>query len=156
MKLNSMIRIPEKNKPNVENRSSLGTLVVADARASFDNLNSPEKLKESMLKAAKAGKLNIVDMNIHRFEPHGLSGVLILQESHFSVHTWPEHNYMAIDVFTCGEEGDPVKAMEVFLEAMDAITEEEVKIIERGVFGSNGRIGLQTNSPAKGIDIRKK
>jgi S-adenosylmethionine decarboxylase len=113
-------------------RQSLGQLVIADAHSTYERLNDPEFLRDAMMKAATAGKLNILDVDIHRFEPHGISAVLVLQESHFSVHTWPEHGYFAVDVFSCGNEGDPVKAMDAFLEAMGA-TEKKVMKFDRGV-----------------------
>ncbi|MBD3210390.1 adenosylmethionine decarboxylase [Candidatus Micrarchaeota archaeon] len=113
-------------------RESLGKLVIADAHSTYEKLNDPEFLREAMSKAAEAGKLNILDADVHRFEPHGISAILVLQESHFSVHTWPEHGYFAVDVFSCGNEGDPVKAMDAFLEAMGA-TEKKVMRFDRGV-----------------------
>lgn len=113
-------------------RESLGRLVIADANSSFEKLNDPEFLKGAMMKAAEAGKLNILDVDVHRFEPHGISAILVLQESHFSVHTWPEHGYFAVDVFSCGNEGDPVKAMDAFLDAMGA-TDRKVMKFDRGV-----------------------
>ncbi len=117
------------------NKMALGKLVVADAKASFENLDNLEFLKTAMLKAAEAGKLNVLSVDVHRFEPHGVSAVLVLQESHFSVHTWPEYGYLAVDIFACGEEGDPEKAMEKFLEIMEAY-EQEVEIFERGILGN--------------------
>ena len=40
----------------------------------------------------------------HKFSPHGVSGIVVIAESHFSVHTWPEYGYCAVDIFTCGED----------------------------------------------------
>lgn len=111
---------------------TLGQLVIADAKSTYELLNDPEHLRESMVKAAKAGGLNILDIDIHRFEPHGVSAILVLMESHFSVHTWPEHGHFSVDIFSCGKEGDASMAMEEFLKLMNA-KKEEVKRFERGV-----------------------
>jgi S-adenosylmethionine decarboxylase len=131
-----MERIVKDNAPRataetLQVRESLGRLVIADAHSTFEKLNDPEFLRAAMKKAAEAGKLNILDEDVHRFEPHGISAILVLQESHFSVHTWPEHGYFAADVFSCGNEGDPVKAMDAFLEALEA-SERKVQRFERG------------------------
>jgi S-adenosylmethionine decarboxylase len=123
---------PRAIAETVHMRDSLGRFVIADAHASFEKLNDPEFLRGAMTKAAEAGKLNILDVDVHRFEPHGISAILVLQESHFSVHTWPEHGYFAVDVFSCGNEGDPVKAMDAFLDALDA-KERKVQRFERGI-----------------------
>ena len=45
----------------------------------------------------------VVSTDFHAFSPYGVSGVIIIQESHLTIHTWPEHQYAAIDIFTCGE-----------------------------------------------------
>lgn len=59
---------------------------------------------EAFLKAA-AGKMGatVVTSNFHQFAPYGISGVVIIQESHLTLHTWPEHGYAAVDIFTCGD-----------------------------------------------------
>jgi S-adenosylmethionine decarboxylase len=63
-------------------------------------------LKDIMLKTAKEAGYNIVGSSFHQFEPSGATGVLLLAESHFSIHTWPEKDLVAVDIFTCGNEGD--------------------------------------------------
>ncbi|MDP2304931.1 MAG: adenosylmethionine decarboxylase [Pseudomonadota bacterium] len=60
----------------------------------------------AMVEAALAGGATIIDRRFHRFAPHGVSGVVIIAESHLTIHTWPEHAYAAIDVFTCGSSVD--------------------------------------------------
>lgn len=67
-------------------------------------LNDCEKIKEVMTTAALLANAHIVGSTFHRFNPHGISGVVIIAESHFSIHTWPEYKYAAIDIFTCGED----------------------------------------------------
>lgn len=77
-----------------------------------DIIKDSQKVEEIFLKAATASKAHIVDSLFHRFNPHGVSGVVIISESHFAVHTWPEYNYVAIDLFSCSENIDFEKAVE--------------------------------------------
>lgn len=128
--------LDEKLDSNASKRT-LGRLAIADARCTYEKLDDIEFLENCMKKAAEAGNLNILDSKSHRFEPHGVSTILILQESHFSIHTWPEFGYIAIDIFTCGKEGDPEKAMNEFLKLLDA-WDEEVKSFERGHMRKDG------------------
>lgn len=71
-------------------------------------LDDPEILKYVILleqiitDAALAGGAHIIHSRWHQFEPWGVTGFLLLQESHISIHTWPEENFAAIDVFPCG------------------------------------------------------
>lgn len=59
-----------------------------------------------LLKAAKESGATIISSSFHQFEPQGVSGVVIIAESHFTVHAWPEHNYAAVDIFTCADNID--------------------------------------------------
>lgn len=66
-----------------------------------DYLVSISKIKEVMIEAGKIGNFNVVKSCFHQFKPYGVSGVLVLKESHFTIHTWPEYQYAAIDIFLC-------------------------------------------------------
>ncbi len=74
------------------------------------NLNSPEETEKVLIKAAKDAKATVLYSYMHRFQPHGVSGVVVLAESHISIHTWPERGYAAIDIFMCGQ-ADPYAAV---------------------------------------------
>jgi S-adenosylmethionine decarboxylase len=65
-------------------------------------LTDAETLKQALVNAAQAAGAHVVETVFHQFSPHGLSGVVVIAESHITVHTWPEHGYAAVDVFTCG------------------------------------------------------
>lgn len=69
-------------------------------------LIDPDLLLKTTLKLAKSLKLTVVNSYIHQFQPHGLSLVLIIAESHLAIHTWPEYNYMHIDVVSCSKKAD--------------------------------------------------
>lgn len=63
-------------------------------------------MERALVKSAHDGKATVIESRFHTFEPQGVSGVVIIAESHFSVHTWPEHDYAAVDFFTCSHDLD--------------------------------------------------
>ncbi|KOS59922.1 hypothetical protein AN161_26160 [Lysinibacillus sp. FJAT-14222] len=67
-------------------------------------LNDVQQIKKIMCQAAHIAKATIVTEHFHHFSPYGVSGVVIIQESHLTIHTWPEYGYAAIDVFTCNSK----------------------------------------------------
>lgn len=69
-------------------------------------LKNSERLMETTLKMAKDLNLTVVNQYMHKFEPHGLSLVLIIAQSHLAIHTWPEYSYMHIDIISCSKEAD--------------------------------------------------
>lgn len=82
-------------------RSHLSTHVIADL---FDcqNLNNLGFARRSLKNAASICDATILHIKFYKFSPQGVTGYILLAESHISIHTWPEHNYAAVDVFTCG------------------------------------------------------
>ena len=66
------------------------------------NLDSVERAEHALRAAAVAGQVTLIDVFVHRFSPHGVSGVAVIAESHLAIHTWPELGYVAADLFTCG------------------------------------------------------
>lgn len=65
-------------------------------------LDDVSGLEASFRRCAVEGGATLVSSHFHRFAPQGVSGVVVIAESHVTVHTWPEHGYAAVDVFTCG------------------------------------------------------
>lgn len=94
-------------------------------------LNDVASIERAMIKAAKEARATIINTNFHRFSPHGISGVVIIQESHLTIHTWPEHAYASVDIFTCGETVDPWAAYHSLKSSLHATT-DEVMEIDRG------------------------
>ena len=84
-------------------------------REALDDL---DYLREAMLNAAVACGAVVLGDSFHRFSPQGVSGVVVIAESHLSVHTWPEYGYAAVDIFTCGTTVEPRKAAEVLIEKL--------------------------------------
>ncbi len=66
-------------------------------------LDDPPRLEQVLLAAAAAAKCTVIGSVKHQFAPHGASVVVLVAESHLSIHTWPEHGYAAADILTCGE-----------------------------------------------------
>lgn len=69
-------------------------------------LLSRELLEKAMLSAAEESGATVISSSFHDFRPQGVSGVVIIAESHFTIHAWPEHDYAAVDIFTCGDSID--------------------------------------------------
>ena len=77
------------------------------------NLDHYAMIKQIVQKAADESGARVLKLESHKFEPCGMTCVALLQESHISVHTWPEHGYVAIDIFTCGSHINIDKALAV-------------------------------------------
>ena len=97
-----------------------------------ESLNDLDLIREAVLKAAIDCGAEVLGESFHRFNPQGVSGVVVIAESHISIHTWPEHGFAAADVFTCGTKVNPAMATDVLIEKLDSkyhtLTE-----IQRGV-----------------------
>ena len=87
-------------------------------------LNSPNELKELLLAAVRRGHGTIVTVVFHTFSPHGVSGVVVIAESHVAIHTWPEHAYAAVDIFSCGQTLDHAAIREWLRQGLQAASIE--------------------------------
>jgi S-adenosylmethionine decarboxylase len=65
-------------------------------------LEDESAIRGALLESVRRSGATIVTDTFHRFSPHGVSGVVVISESHVAIHTWPEHGYAAVDIFTCG------------------------------------------------------
>jgi S-adenosylmethionine decarboxylase proenzyme len=84
-------------------RSALGQHSLYDFHGCpAETLRATDQLREEMLKAVRSAGGTIVNDTFHTFSPHGVSGVIVIAESHVTLHTWPEYGYAAVDVFSCG------------------------------------------------------
>ena len=98
-----------------------------------DILNGEESIRDILLEGVRRSGATIVSDTFHTFSPHGVSGVVVIAESHVAIHTWPEHGYAAVDIFTCGETIDPwiiQKYLETEFEAGNVSSME----MKRGLF----------------------
>jgi S-adenosylmethionine decarboxylase len=125
---------------------TLGLHILADLYGvDFDKLDHVEDIKELLEGAVKYAELSKLSSHFHQFHPHGATGVILLEESHISIHTWPEHGYAAIDVYTCGGREKTFKAMEYIIKKLKPKRVDE-KVAERGVVPVEEQtVKLETN-----------
>ena len=96
-----------------------------------------------MVSAAVAAKATVVAKAFHRFSPHGVSGVLVIEESHLSIHTWPEVGYAAVDFYTCGD-CLPEKAHQSLLDSLKA-RHAELMVVARGQLCSQQSMAVRAH-----------
>ncbi|MDD2420937.1 MAG: adenosylmethionine decarboxylase [Heliobacteriaceae bacterium] len=110
--------------------NALGRHVLAEVYGcDFNLLNDVHKVEEIMVNAALEAGAEIREFVFHKFSPQGVSGVVVISESHLAIHTWPELGYAAIDVFTCGDKVNPWDACQYMQKGFKAahVTAQEVK-----------------------------
>lgn len=92
-------------------------------------LDIPEKIAKIMKEAAILAGAEILEVVFHKFAPQGVSGVVVISESHLAIHTWPEYGYAAVDIFTCGTAVDPWVSCNHLKEHLEAkqVTAKEIR-----------------------------
>jgi len=95
-------------------------------------LNDLSFLRDAMVAAAIGCGAMVLGESFHHFNPQGVSGVVVIAESHLSIHTWPEYGYAAADIFTCGTAVEPEKAAEALIEKLGA-KNHSITEIQRGL-----------------------
>ena len=95
-------------------------------------LNDVGFLKGTLLAAASECGATVLGESFHQFSPQGVSGVVVIAESHLFIHTWPEYGYVAADIFTCGNSVQPEKAAEILIRKLGAKNHSIVEI-QRGI-----------------------
>ena len=95
-------------------------------------LASSLALRPLLLNAVRAGGATIVSEIFHDFSPHGVSGIIVIAESHVAIHTWPEHAYAAVDIFSCSPTLDQAAMGKCIASALGA-ARSECRVIERGI-----------------------
>lgn len=102
---------------------SLGRHVLAEVYGCrFEVLNDIERVQDIMINAALEAGAEVREVVFHKFSPQGVSGVVVISESHLAIHTWPELGYAAVDVFTCGDKVDPWDACNYVAEMFGAVS----------------------------------
>jgi len=101
--------------------SALGRHILEEYQGcSSEILNDVLTIEQSMVKAAEEAGATVINATFHHFSPYGVSGVVVIQESHLAIHTWPEFQYAAVDIFTCGETVNPWISYDVLMNAFQA------------------------------------
>ena len=98
-------------------------------------LSDAKSVQKSLAGAAAIAGAHIVNQTFHQFSPWGVSGVIVIQESHLAIHTWPEKCYAAVDVFTCGTEMNPELCIEPILAAFKCKRHMQVEIVRGAGLG---------------------
>lgn len=113
--------------------NALGTHLLLELKdCDAASLNDVEYVRKSLMHAAESVGATIVGETFHEFSPYGVTGVVAIAESHLSIHTWPEHGYAAVDVFTCGESFKPKDAAEILVGRFSSQT-FSIMEVKRGV-----------------------
>ena len=99
-------------------------------RCDREKLNDESFLRCILNRAAKLANATVLNLISNRFEPQGVTAIALLAESHISIHTWPESNYSAVDIFTCGQNMMPELASQYLIEFLMA-KEHSLRVIER-------------------------
>ena len=113
--------------------NALGRHVLAEIYGcDFEVLNNVSKVEEIMVNAALEAGAEVREVVFHKFSPQGVSGVVVISESHLAIHTWPELGYAAVDVFTCGDKVNPWDACN-FMATNFGAESVDAKETQRGV-----------------------
>ena len=99
-------------------------------KCNYEKLNDEPFLRCTLNKAAKLANASVLDLISNKFEPQGVTAIALLAESHISIHTWPESNYSAVDIFTCGQTMLPELASQYLIQSLRA-EEHSLRVIER-------------------------
>jgi len=92
---------------------SLGRHLIIEFFGCNEAVDSPDVFRAAIPEAVEAIGATLLNLHVHTFSPQGVTGLAVLAESHLSLHSWPEHRYLAADVFTCGDRVDPARAIDV-------------------------------------------
>ena len=118
---------------------ALGTHIVCELSGCDPRkLTDVEGVRKIMITAAREANAEVMEVAFHRFQPQGVSGVVVIAESHLSIHTWPESGYAAMDFYTCGDHTDPWRACEYAARSLDA-TSMLTTEVKRGIASANGQ-----------------
>ncbi|MFK2824629.1 adenosylmethionine decarboxylase [Bacillus sp. B190/17] len=107
---------------------TMGRHVIAELwGCNLEKLNDMETIEQIFVDAALKSGAEIREVAFHKFAPQGVSGVVIISESHLTIHSFPEHGYASIDVYTCGDL-DPNIAANYIAEALEAEIQEKMEM----------------------------
>jgi len=130
---------------------ALGTHLLVELReCNTEILKNLEKVRNALVSAAKEAKATIVDVSFHEFNPFGISGVVVIAESHLTIHTWPEYDYAAIDIFTCGDIIKPEVAASFLIKQFECKNPSIVEM-KRGILSHrNEKLPHKVSSSSTG------
>lgn len=122
--------------------AGLGRHIIVDFFECKADLNDPEGIRKAIYEAAKACKSTVIERSHFHFTPYGVTCVVLIAESHLSIHTWPEYGYAAVDLFTCGSHVDPNKAFNYLKKKLQPKRMEKKQMV-RGVLKKSDKAFLK-------------
>lgn len=150
------VRAPPQFGREAEWLKALGTHIIVElSDCNPAILSDVDQVSNILIAAAKEAKAEILQTAFHRFSPQGVSGVVVIAESHLSIHTWPEYGYAAMDIYTCGDRTDPWKACyyaAAEFQAKKMLTTE----VRRGLNDEAGVFSHVVGKPSVGAEQRAK
>jgi S-adenosylmethionine decarboxylase len=112
--------------------SPLGTHLLLDlSGAPFATLDDPAVVESALVDTVAVMGAHVLGVHLHRLSPQGISGVVVISESHLTIHTWPERGEAAVDLFTCGDAGRAREAVAALVARLGA-TASTLREITRG------------------------
>ncbi len=122
--------------------NALGTHLLVELRDCKPGiLKDLDEVRDALVTAAKEAKATVVEVAFHEFNPFGISGMVIIAESHLSIHTWPEYGYAAVDIFTCGDLIKPEVAANYLVERFECKSPSMVEM-KRGILSFDHNVKL--------------
>lgn len=107
-------------------------------------LNNMDEVERIMVNAALEAGAEVREVTFHKFTPLGVSGVVIISESHLTIHSFPEHGYASVDVYTCGDRIDPQAACDYITQAVHCKRREWIQIARGERFAGAFRDSIET------------
>ena len=112
---------------------ALGTHLLLDLKECNSKLlDDMQYLRQIMISVANEAGATVVGEKFHKFSPHGVTGIVAIAESHICLHTWPEYNYAAVDIFSCGSVFKPHMAAELIVKHLQSGI-PEITEVRRGL-----------------------
>src|SRR5690349_7592604 len=135
---------------------SLGRHVIVEYYdCSPEILSDVVVIEQSMVEAAKTAGATVINSTFHHFSPFGVSGVVVIQESHLAIHTWPEYGYASVDIFTCGDTVNPWVSYNFLKEAFQAKNHSaiealrgQIEILTKGKEIAHGDVEYPNTPPS--------
>ena len=133
-------------------QKNVGRHIVAELwGCNCEYLDDVSIVQEFMNNAARAANATVLNSVFHTFLPHGVSGAVIIAESHLAIHTWSELSLASIDIYTCGDKADPWKAFNYLKEAFQS-KKQAVTELKRGIVEAEEDFDLQKNDKEQVCD----
>ena len=112
---------------------ALGTHLLLDLKSCDPELlDDLQLIRQAMTGAAEQAGATIIGESFHKFDPLGVTGIIAVAESHLCIHTWPEHSYAAVDIFSCGSSFKPRKAADLIVQSLQC-ADPDITEVPRGV-----------------------